>query len=67
MVYLRKTIQIADAAQGNALKKIGFTQDTIVRPGRDSSDDGSLTKALTEAHGLMSQKLTDLKAMTQTA
>jgi len=64
MLYLRKTAEIADAAQGTALKKIGFEQDTIVRLSRDSRDEDALAKAMTEAHALMTKKLPEfLKAM----
>lgn len=57
MLYLRKTVEIADAAQGDALKKIGFKQETIVRLGRDAADVEALTTALAEAHALLNKRL----------
>ncbi|MEM9248577.1 MAG: M91 family zinc metallopeptidase [Pseudomonadota bacterium] len=59
MVYMRKTVEIADTAQGDALKKIGFKQDTIVKLSRDATHEDALSKALAEAHTLMEKKLPD--------
>lgn len=58
MVYMRKTVEIADAAQGTALMDCGFTQDTVVRLGRDAADTEALQSAQAEAHALLSGYLT---------
>lgn len=66
-VYMRKTVDIADAAQGTALINCGFEQETVVRLGRDAADQEALQSALTEAHVLLSKHLTAFLKTKKTA
>jgi hypothetical protein len=53
LLYKRETVKIADAAQGDALVKLGFKQNTIVLLSRDAANPDALKTALAEAEALM--------------
>lgn len=55
----RKTVRIADLAQGDTLIKAGFKQDTIVHLGRDAQNAKALDEALTQCLDVMQGHVED--------